>query len=77
MWLAGQLNLQHPVRLLINLLALAALMRFWPLPGQRHPLGVNEPITVQVRALTAAGWPGGMGQDAQLYKAKKCEARGA
>lgn len=47
--LAGQLKVQSPWRLILNLAALAALMRFWPMPGTRHPLGVNEPITVQVR----------------------------
>ena len=48
--LAGQLKVQSPWRLLLNLAALAVLMRFWPLPGSRHPLGVSEPITVQARA---------------------------
>ena len=54
--LAGRLKIQHPVRFILNFVALLALMRFWPMSGQRHPLGVSEPITVQVTLGLTSGW---------------------
>lgn len=55
--LAGHLKLQNPLRLVLNLAALLLLLRFWPPAGQRHPLGVSEPVTVQVRSGAGqAGW---------------------
>lgn len=54
--LAGQLRIQNPMRLIINLAALALLMRFWPMPGtsSRNPLGTGEP-TVQVQVSARQG----------------------
>lgn len=38
----------HPCTV-VNILTLIFLLRFWPVPGGRSPLGGVEPITVQVR----------------------------
>lgn len=37
----------HPA--VVNILTLIFLLRFWPVPGGRSPLGGVEPITVQAR----------------------------
>jgi len=70
--LAGRLKIQHPVRFVLNFVALMALMRFWPISGQRHPLGVSEPITVQV----GLGLPSGLLPDwargVEELKARAC-----
>jgi cell division protease FtsH len=38
----------QPLRIVVNILTLIFLLRFWPVPGGRSPLGGVEPITVQV-----------------------------
>lgn len=42
------MKLQQPLRIALNIAMVMLLMRFWPVPGGRSPLGQVEPVTVQV-----------------------------
>lgn len=42
------LKSQQPLRIVLNIAMVVLLMRFWPVPGGRGPLGQVEPVTVQV-----------------------------
>ncbi|PRW51101.1 ATP-dependent zinc metalloprotease FTSH chloroplastic isoform A [Chlorella sorokiniana] len=46
--LLTKLKAVQPLRIVVNILTLIFLLRFWPVPGGRSPLGGVEPITVQV-----------------------------
>ncbi|KAL4443397.1 hypothetical protein ABPG75_011134 [Micractinium tetrahymenae] len=50
-WLSrlfSSIKLQQPLRIALNIAMVMFLMRFWPVPGGRSPLGQVEPVTVQV-----------------------------
>ncbi|KAL4429196.1 hypothetical protein ABPG77_010175 [Micractinium sp. CCAP 211/92] len=50
-WLSrlfSSVKLQQPLRIALNIAMVMFLMRFWPVPGGRSPLGQVEPVTVQV-----------------------------